>query len=269
MALDRAELANKFLFEREEESQQLRKEVRELRQAVQQTRMVYQSRAMDEVINILRKVADSDVTVLLTGESGTGKELLSKVIHEYSSRKAKPMVTVDCGAIAQGLIEVELFGRVKGAYTSAETTTDGYIQQADGSTLFLDEIGELPSGCSNKTITIRPGEGIHPSRFISIYNSRSCALSRQPIKILAMKSRQEDSGEDLYLSLADTQCSGPATTGKTGRISYLWRIIFWIDSRCSTVKGWYCWTRPQKAHSWLTPGRETSGSCSIQSCAQF
>ncbi|MCB1645817.1 MAG: sigma 54-interacting transcriptional regulator [Pseudomonadales bacterium] len=144
MSLDRAELLNRWMKQQQEESKKLREEVRELRQAVKQIRLVYQSAAMETLMQRVQKIALSDATVLITGESGTGKEMLGHAIHDLSDRRQRPFVTVDCGAISPGLVEAELFGRVKGAFTGADTATDGYIQQAHGGTLFLDEIGELP-----------------------------------------------------------------------------------------------------------------------------
>ncbi|MEL7448802.1 MAG: sigma 54-interacting transcriptional regulator [Pseudomonadota bacterium] len=144
VAMDRAELAARWISEKESESRQLREEVRELRQAVHHTRMVFQSSAMHSVMQTLHKVAPTDATVLIIGESGTGKEMLAKSLHDFSNRQDKPFVIFDCGAVAKSLLEAELFGHTKGAYTGADRASEGLIAQADGGTLFLDEIGELP-----------------------------------------------------------------------------------------------------------------------------
>jgi diguanylate cyclase (GGDEF)-like protein len=144
VALDRAELALHWKQEKERESQRLRAEVQELRQSLQHSRLVYESPQMDGVLETLKKVAPTDVTVLITGESGTGKEMLARALHEMSARSAMPIVTVDCGAIAHSLMEAELFGHVKGAYTGAQGASPGRILQAENGTLFLDEIGEIP-----------------------------------------------------------------------------------------------------------------------------
>jgi transcriptional regulator with GAF, ATPase, and Fis domain len=144
VALDRAELALHWKQEKERESQRLRAEVQELRQTLQQTRLVYESRQMDGVLGTLKKVAPTDVTVLITGESGTGKEMLARALHEMSARSSRPIVTVDCGAIAHSLMDAELFGHVKGAYTGAQSSSPGRIVQAESGTLFLDEVGEIP-----------------------------------------------------------------------------------------------------------------------------
>jgi two-component system response regulator AtoC len=102
------------------------------------------SEAMAEVLRQVRKVAPVKTTVLLTGESGTGKELVARALHELSPRASLPFVAVNCGAIPAELIESELFGHVKGAFTDAVRNKQGLVAEADGGTLFLDEVGELP-----------------------------------------------------------------------------------------------------------------------------
>ncbi|MGD8859433.1 MAG: sigma 54-interacting transcriptional regulator [Myxococcales bacterium] len=100
--------------------------------------------SMQEVFRTVEKVAGTDISVLVTGETGTGKELVARAIHNRSPRKDDPFVVVNCGAIPENLIESELFGHVRGAFTGAVATRAGKFQQADGGTLFLDEVGELP-----------------------------------------------------------------------------------------------------------------------------
>jgi transcriptional regulator with PAS, ATPase and Fis domain len=100
--------------------------------------------SMMEVFRKLQKVAATDISVLITGETGTGKELIARELHRRSNRGTGPCVTVNCGAIPENLIESEMFGHVKGAFTGAIASRAGKFQQADGGTLFLDEVGELP-----------------------------------------------------------------------------------------------------------------------------
>lgn len=102
------------------------------------------SREMEKVFEVIRKVADTEAAVLITGESGTGKELVARSLHANSSRKDAPFVAINCAAIPRDLLESELFGHVKGAFTGAIKDKIGKFQQADGGTLFLDEVGELP-----------------------------------------------------------------------------------------------------------------------------
>ena len=162
VALDRAELALHWKQEKERESERLRTEVQELRQTLQQTRLVYESPQMDGLLGTLNKVAPTDVTVLITGESGTGKEMLARALHEMSARSTRPIVTVDCGAIAHNLMEAELFGHVKGAYTGAHGSSPGRIIQAESGTLFLDEIGEIPLDIQTKLLRFLQEKEITP-----------------------------------------------------------------------------------------------------------
>ena len=103
-----------------------------------------ESVAIERVREIIEKVAGTEARVLITGANGTGKEVVAHMIHENSSRAKKPMVEVNCAAIPSELIESELFGHVKGAFTDAQRDRKGRFEMADGGTLFLDEIGELP-----------------------------------------------------------------------------------------------------------------------------
>ena len=106
--------------------------------------IVGSSREMEKVFHIVRKVADSEASVLITGESGTGKELVARSIHNQSTRKDAPFVAINCAAIPRDLLESELFGHVKGAFTGAVKDKTGKFLLAEGGTLFLDEVGELP-----------------------------------------------------------------------------------------------------------------------------
>jgi len=126
----------------------LRREVQQLRRAVREDYSFHQilgkSKAMREVFDLIRRVADSQTNVLITGESGTGKELAAKAIHFNSERRSGPFVPVNCAAIPETLLESELFGHVRGAFTDAKGDKRGLFEEAHGGTLFLDEISELP-----------------------------------------------------------------------------------------------------------------------------
>jgi DNA-binding NtrC family response regulator len=106
--------------------------------------IVGKSLEMQEIVEVIQQVAPTDITVLITGESGVGKEIVGQAIHAASKRAHKPIVTVNCGAIPEGIIESELFGHEKGSFTGASDLRKGYFEIADGGTIFLDEIGELP-----------------------------------------------------------------------------------------------------------------------------
>ena len=144
LALDRDQLAQKQRLREHHERQMLKTELDRLSRVLKQTQFLFRSKAMSDLLNTARRVAVTDATVLITGESGTGKELLAHTLHELSGRRDKPHVIVDCGGIPASLIDSELFGRERGAYTGAERRAEGRLVQAAGGTVFLDEIGELP-----------------------------------------------------------------------------------------------------------------------------
>jgi len=116
--------------------------------------IVGDSLEMQEIVEVIQQVAPTDITVLITGESGVGKEIVAQAIHSASRRAGKPMVTVNCGAIPEGIIESELFGHEKGSFTGASEARKGYFEIADGGTIFLDEIGELPLATQVKFLRI-------------------------------------------------------------------------------------------------------------------
>ena len=115
-------------------------------------RIIYRSEKMSALINMAGRVAASRATVLLQGESGTGKELLARLIHHLSPRSARPIIAVNCGALHENLLESELFGHEKGAFTGATARRIGRFEEADGGTLFLDEIGELSQAVQVKLL---------------------------------------------------------------------------------------------------------------------
>ena len=112
------------------------------------------SQAMEAVRTMIRKVADSPTTVLVTGETGTGKELVADAVHRLSGRAGKPLVKINCGALPENLVESELFGHERGAFTGADRARPGRFELADGGTLFLDEVGELPPPVQVKLLRV-------------------------------------------------------------------------------------------------------------------
>ncbi|MCK5249600.1 MAG: sigma-54-dependent Fis family transcriptional regulator, partial [Spirochaetaceae bacterium] len=120
-----------------------------------------QSSEMRKVYEMIRQVAPTPATVLITGESGTGKELIARAIHYSSPRVAEPFVTINCGAIPENLLESELFGYVKGAFTGAEKSRAGFFQTADNGTIFLDEISETSLSMQVKLLRVLQEKEIH------------------------------------------------------------------------------------------------------------
>ena len=116
--------------------------------------LIGESVALKQVIDKVIQVADTDITILLQGESGVGKDITAKAIHEVSHRKHEDMVIVTCGAIPEGIIESELFGHEKGAFTGAHEAREGYFEKADAGTIFLDEIGDTPANVQVKLLRV-------------------------------------------------------------------------------------------------------------------
>jgi len=124
--------------------------------------VIYKSNVMEELINLAKTVAATSVTVFISGETGTGKEIFAKAIHEGSERKNKAFIGVNCGAIPEQLLESELFGHEKGAFTGAANRHDGLFQAASGGTLFLDEIGDMPLSLQVKLLRVLQDMEVRP-----------------------------------------------------------------------------------------------------------
>jgi two-component system response regulator GlrR len=124
--------------------------------------LVYRSRIMAELVELAQTVAESDVSVYITGATGTGKEIVARAIHDASARRDKPFVAVNCGAIPEQLLESELFGHEKGAFTGANLRYEGLFKAADGGTLFLDEIGDMPLMLQVKLLRVLQDFAVRP-----------------------------------------------------------------------------------------------------------
>ncbi len=152
-----------------EERENLRRENRRLRECIQGIDAPYSfgsliaaSRSMRDVFQLAAKVAGHKTTVLISGESGTGKELVARGIHSRGNRAERPLVPVNCGSIPETLLESELFGHVRGAFTGADRSRQGLFEEADGGTIFLDEIGELPMPLQVKLLRVLQESEIRP-----------------------------------------------------------------------------------------------------------
>ena len=146
------------LIQKAYERRQLNKENTQLKAVLERNQpklqMVGESPAMQEVFKLINKAGPSDRAILIQGESGTGKELVARALHEHSSRAGKPLVAVNCTALTETLLESELFGHEKGAFTGAVAAKPGLFELADGGTLFIDEIGEMPGVMQAKLLRV-------------------------------------------------------------------------------------------------------------------
>lgn len=189
---------------------QLESKVRSLQQyADEYQSLIGKSDAMRRVFAVIDKIAPFDSNVLIIGESGTGKELVAKAIHEKSRRGAEPMIAINCASLPGELLESELFGYAKGAFTGAYTTKRGLIEEAHGGTLFLDEIGEMPLGLQAKLLRfledkkIRPlGSGVERNVDVRVI----AATNRLVTELLA----KGDFREDLFYRLATFELTLPS-----------------------------------------------------------
>jgi len=173
----------------------------ELREHYQLDRnIIGNSQPMQQVYKLLGKVAPSDVTVLVTGESGTGKELVARAIHYNSPRLGKPFLALNCAAIPRELLESELFGHEKGAFTGATERKSGKFEQANGGTLFLDEIGDMPLELQAKLLRVLQEKEItRTGGSVTIQvDVRIVAATNQELK---KKVRSKEFREDLYYRL--------------------------------------------------------------------
>jgi PAS domain S-box-containing protein len=169
----------------EQLKQQLEKENIYLREEIElqslHEEIVGRSQAMKQILAQVEQVAPTDATVLIEGETGTGKELLARTVHRLSARKDRTLVTVNCAALPPTLVESELFGREKGAYTGALTRMTGRFEVADGATLFLDEIGELPLDVQAKLLRV-----LEQGRFERLGSTRPLQVN---VRIIAASNR--------------------------------------------------------------------------------
>jgi DNA-binding NtrC family response regulator len=180
--------------------------------------------AMREVFSRIRQVATVRSTVLITGESGTGKELVARAVHQLSRRKTKPFVAVNCAALPEQLVEDELFGHVKGAYTGAESDRDGRFKQAHRGTLFIDEIGEMAPRIQAKLLRV-----LETMEFSPVGSEAS---EKVDVRVLAATNRslraEVEAGrfrEDLYYRINVVRIDLPALRDRPGDIAILARAF--------------------------------------------
>lgn len=196
-----------LLIEKIQNIESLKEEVTHLRSELKRKSVpeslesiIGESKGMQEVFKLIGRVADKDVTVLITGESGTGKELVAKVLHYNSRRISKPFIVINCAAIPETLLESELFGHEKGAFTDATALKIGKFQQADGGTIFLDEIGDMGLDLQAKLLRV-----LQDGDFYRVGGSKAIKAN---VRIIAATNKNLEEAvragqfrEDLYYRL--------------------------------------------------------------------
>ncbi len=199
------------------EHRRLQAEVRRLSEAVKGLpnfeQMVGESEVMRKLFREMGRVADSETSVLITGESGTGKELVARALHDHSRRAEGPFVAINCAALPEPLLESELFGHAKGAFTDARVASKGLILEADRGTLFLDEIGELPLTLQPKLLRVLEERTVRP-----VGGTREMAFD---VRIVAATNRDLESAvddgrfrEDLYYRINVIQLTVPPLSAR-------------------------------------------------------
>jgi DNA-binding NtrC family response regulator len=207
------------LVEKAVEKQSLLRETEELRERTQQlerrleiaeTRMapVFTSKVMQQIDDLISAMAPSEANVLITGESGVGKEVIANIIHQRSRRVDKPMVKLNCAAFPQAMIEGELFGYVKGAFTGAMNDFPGMIAEADGSTLFLDEISDMPADLQTRFLRVLQEREFRPLGSTRVLKAdfRLIAATNRPVAQALAENRLRS---DLYYRLNTFQIAVP------------------------------------------------------------
>jgi DNA-binding NtrC family response regulator len=196
----------------------LRSEVVRLREEVSRRdrldNLIGRSPAMQEVFNLIQRVAGSQLSVLITGDSGTGKELVARAIHAHGPRKARPFVAMNCSAIPETLLESELFGYARGAHSTARLDRQGLLVEADGGTLFLDEIAEMPLSLQPKLLRVLQDGEVRPlgTNKVEHVDVRVIAATNRD---LAAHLREGHLREDLYYRLNVVQIHLPPLRGRS------------------------------------------------------
>lgn len=207
------------------------------RQAGRSAELVGESPAIERVRSLIEKVAVANTPILINGESGTGKELAAKAIHRHSGRAKRRFVAINCATLPENLMESELFGHEKGAFTGADKTKMGLMELASGGTLFLDEIGELPMGLQAKLLRalqeqeIQRVGGMHP---ISI-DVRLLAATNRNLKVAMEK---KEFREDLYFRLNVIQLELPPLRSRQGDVAVL--VDHFLNKLCQRMNREVC-----------------------------
>ena len=191
-------------------------------QAKQRFGIIGNSPKLERAIDVSLQVAPTDISILVIGESGTGKESIPKIIHQNSKRKHKPYIAVNCGAIPEGTIDSELFGHEKGAFTGATSNRSGYFEVADGGTIFLDEVGELPLSTQVRLLRI-----LESGEYIKVGSSK---VQKTDVRIVAATNVNMEEAikrgkfrEDLFYRLSTIVINIPPLRDRKDDIPILFR----------------------------------------------
>ena len=197
-------------------------DLKEITSVKQRYGIIGNSEAMNRAISVALRVAATDLSVLVTGESGVGKEFFPKIIHDNSARKHSKYIAVNCGAIPEGTIDSELFGHEKGAYTGATEARKGYFEEADGGTIFLDEVGELPLSTQVRLLRV-----LQTGEYIRVGSAR---VNKTNVRVVAATNndlqKAIDEGkvrEDLYFRLNTVPIAVPPLRERKDDIPLLFR----------------------------------------------
>ena len=176
-------------------------EIRSLREAVSSGGAIFQSEIMKNVVRTVRRVATSDVSILITGESGTGKEVIADLVHTASARSAGPLIKINCAALPRELIESELFGSVKGAFTGAHSDREGLFRQAESGTLLLDELSEMPIDTQSKLLRVLQEKEVRPVGGRTSYKT-DCRIIAATNRKVEEAIKDGKLREDLYYRIS-------------------------------------------------------------------
>lgn len=209
------------LIEKAVEHKQQREEASSLRSAISTlsggTSPVFQSPAMKAAVRTVERIAPSDVSVLIIGESGTGKEVVADLIHNMSARNKGPFIKINCAALPRELIESELFGSVKGAYTGAQADREGLFRQAEGGTLLLDELSEMPIDTQSKLLRVLQEKEVRPVGGRASYKT-DCRIIAATNRRVEEAIRDGKLREDLYYRISAITIALPPLRERTADI---------------------------------------------------
>lgn len=215
-------------------------------------RLMAPSPAMAAVVDSIRRVAKSNLTVLITGETGTGKELVARAVHQESERREMPFIAVDCGALPENIIESELFGYHKGAFTGADRQKPGFFEAAEGGTLLLDEVGNLPPATQIKLLRVIQERELRPLG--------SVQSSPLDVRLIAATNEKLEAGipaarfrADLYYRLAEFSIAVPSLRERREDLPMLARRF--MEEAAQELRRPICSIAPAAiealaAHSW-------------------